>query len=315
MSFSIDNAYSVKHNVHIETSNEYLMNKLTLQKRAQILGMLVEGNSLRATSRMADVSINSVTKILVDVGSAAAEYQYNNLRNLPCKRVQVGEIWSFCYAKAKNVESAKSAPQDAGDVWTWTAICADTKIIPSWLVGSRDAECANEFVQDIADRMANRIQLTSDGYKPYLEAVEGAFGNDVDYAMLVKMYGNPVEGQKRYSPANCTGAIKKLVIGKPDAKNVSTSHVERQNLTMRMGMRRFTRLTNGFSKKIENHEHAIALHFMHYNFGRIHKTLRVTPAMEAGIANHVWTLEEIANLVKEELPKKRGSYKKKENSN
>lgn len=287
------------------------MNKLSISKRAQIIGMLVEGNSLRAISRMADCSINTVTKLLVDIGCAAADYQYKTLRNLPCKRVQVDEIWSFCYAKQKNVKDAKAAPEGAGDVWTWTAICSDTKIIPSWLVGNRDAECANAFVQDLASRLASRVQLTSDGYKPYLEAVEGAFGADVDYAMLVKSYGTPIEGQKRYSPADCTGCVKKAVTGKPDINHVSTSHVERQNLTMRMGMRRFTRLTNGFSKKVENHGHSIALHFMYYNFGRIHKTLKVTPAMEAGVTDHVWSLEEIAALMDvSQEPKKRGTYKK-----
>lgn len=291
------------------------MNKLTLSKRAQILHMLVEGNSLRSTSRMADVSINTVTKLLVDVGQACSDYQNATLRNLPCKRVQVDEIWAFCYAKQKNVADAKSAPVDAGDVWTWTAICADTKLIPSWLVGGRDAEYADAFINDLAGRMSSRIQLTSDGHRSYLEAVEGAFGADVDYAMLIKTYGNTVEGQKRYSPAECTGIYKKPITGNPDDAHVSTSYVERQNLTMRMHMRRFTRLTNGFSKKVENHEYAIALHFMYYNFGKIHKTLRVTPAMEAGVSDHVWTLEEIAGLVKEDAPKKRGSYKKKEISN
>jgi IS1 family transposase/lambda repressor-like predicted transcriptional regulator len=292
------------------------MNRLPLNKRAQILGMLVEGNSLRATSRMADVSINTVTKLLVDVGCAVAEYQYNALRNLPCKRVQVDEIWAFCYAKQKNVKDAKDAPEGAGDVWTWTAICADTKLIPSWMVGGRDAEYANSFIEDLASRMASRIQLTSDGHKPYVEAVEGAFGADVDYAMLVKMFGNAPESTKgRYSPADCVGCRKRRVEGNPDEKHVSTSYAERQNLTMRMSMRRFTRLTNGFSKKVENHAHAVALHFMYYNFGRIHKSLRVTPAMAAGVTEHVWTLEEIAGLVKDEVPKKRGSYKKKEFSN
>ena len=269
-----------------------------MQKRAQILGLLVEGNSLRATSRLADVSINTVTKLLVDVGCAVAEYQDKTLRNLPCKRVQVDEIWAFCYAKAKNVATAKAAPIGAGDVWTWTAICADTKLIASWQVGGRDAEYAHSFVQDLADRMAGRIQLTSDGHKTYLEAVEGAFGDDVDYAMLVKMYGNAPESMKgKYSPADCIGCKKARVTGNPDRQHVSTSYVERQNLTMRMSMRRFTRLTNGFSKKVENHAHAVALHFMYYNFGRIHKTLRVTPAMQAGVTDHVWSLEEIAGLV------------------
>jgi IS1 family transposase len=231
--------------------------------------------------------------------------------SLPCKRVQVDEIWSFCYAKQKNVETAKAAPEGAGDIWTWTAICADTKLIASWLVGERDAESANEFIGDLSGRLSNRVQLTSDGLKAYVQAVEEAFGADIDYAMLVKMYGNAPESMKgRYSPADCTGYAKRTIEGKPDENHVSTSYVERQNLTMRMGMRRFTRLTNGFSKKIENHAHAVALHFMYYNFGSIHKTLRVTPAMETGITNHVWTLEEIAGLVQYEAPKKRGTYKK-----
>lgn len=292
------------------------MNKLPISKRAQILGMLVEGNSLRATSRMADVSINTVTKLLVDVGCAAAKYQAETLVNLPCKRVQVDEIWAFCYAKQKNVETAKNAPEAAGDVWTWTAVCADTKIIPSWLVGGRDAGYAHEFMQDLASRMGQRIQLTSDGHKAYLQAVEGAFGADVDYAMLIKMYGDAPESMKgKYSPADCTGCKKTRIEGNPDIDHVSTSYVERQNLTMRMSMRRFTRLTNGFSKKIENHGHAVALHTMYYNFGRVHKTLRVTPAMEAGVATHVWTLEEIAALVDaNEQPKKRGAYKKRDAS-
>lgn len=272
------------------------MNRLDISKRAQILGMLVEGNSLRATSRMADVSINTVTKLLVDAGCGAAEYQYKTLRDLPCKRVLVDEIWAFCYAKKKNVAAAKAAPDGAGDVWTWTAICADTKLVPSWMVGSRDVETASQFMDDLAERMASRIQLTSDGYKPYLAAVDGAFGNNIDYAMLHKVYGPSLEGQKRYSPAECVGCVQKRVKGNPDKDHVNTSYAERQNLTMRMGMRRFTRLTNAFSKKVENHMHAVSLHFLHYNFGRIHKTLRVTPAMAAGISDHVWTLEELAQL-------------------
>lgn len=273
-----------------------LMNRLDISKRAQIIGLLVEGNSLRAASRLADVSINTVTKLLVDVGTACAEYQDKQLRNLPCKRVQVDEIWSFVYAKAKNVAAAKAAPDGAGDVWTWTAICADTKIIPTWHVGSRDSECAMTFMDDLSRRLANRVQLTSDGHKAYLDAVDGAFGGDIDYSMLVKIYGKPWEVEKRYSPMVCTGARKQPMIGNPDPKHISTSYVERQNLNMRMSMRRFTRLTNAFSKKVENHAHAIALHFMFYNFGRIHKTLRITPAMAAGVSQHVWSLEEIAAL-------------------
>lgn len=273
------------------------MNRLPLQKRAQILGLLVEGNSLRATSRLADASINTVTKLLVDAGCAAADYQDRMLRNLPCKRIQCDEIWAFCYAKQKNVKTAKAAPEGAGDAWTWTSLCADSKLICNWLVGGRDSQNAIALMDDLRGRLANRVQLTTDGHKPYLEAVEGAFGGDIDYAMLIKMYGEPVEAQKRYSPAECIGCRKTVIEGNPNKKDVSTSYVERQNLTMRMGMRRFTRLTNGFSKKLENHAHAVALHFMFYNFGRIHKTLRVTPAMAAGISDHVWSLEEIAALV------------------
>lgn len=282
--------------MHNRSSILFSMNRLNIQKRAQILGMLVEGNSLRATSRMADVSINTVTKLLVDMGCAAADYQYNNLRNLPCKRVQVDEILAFCYAKQKNVKGAKSAPDGAGDIWTWTAICADTKIIPSWMVGGRDTDTGFEFIKDLSERMVGRIQLTSDGWKAYEGAVSDVFGDNIDYAMLHKVYGSSSEGQKRYSPAECVGCIKKNVKGNPDQNHVNTSFVERQNLTMRMSMRRFTRLTNGFSKKVENHMHAVSVHFMYYNFGRIHKTLKVTPAMAAGVTDHVWTLEEIAGL-------------------
>ena len=275
------------------------MNKLSIQKRAQILGLLVEGNSMRATSRLADVSINTVTKLLVDVGTACSEYQDKTLRNLPCNRIQCDEIWSFCYAKEKNVAPENKGILGHGDVYTWTAICSDTKLVPSFMVGKRDEEYAKMFIDDLASRLANRVQLTTDGHKPYIEAIEGAFGNNIDYAMLVKHYSNPGEAkqaQKRYSPSQFVSADKRRITGDPDVKAVSTSHVERQNLTMRMGMRRFTRLTNGFSKKIENLECAVALHFMYYNFGRIHKTLRVTPAMEAGVADHVWLLEEIAAL-------------------
>lgn len=272
------------------------MNRLTTQKRTQILGLLVEGTSLRATSRLADCSINTVTKLLVDVGTACSEHQDKALRNLPCKRVQVDEIWSFVYAKAKNVPTAKAAPDNAGDIWTWTAICADTKLVPSWMVGGRDAGTATDFIGDLASRMASRIQLTSDGHKVYVEAVEAGFGGNVDYAMLQKIYGVSATAETRYSPAVCVGALKSVVSGNPNPAHVSTSYVERQNLTMRMSMRRFTRLTNGFSKKAENLAHAVSLHFMHYNFARIHKTLRVTPAMAAGVSDHVWSLEEIAAL-------------------
>lgn len=275
------------------------MNKLSLEKRAQILALLVEGNSMRAVTRLVGCSINTVTKLLIDVGQACSEYQDKAMRNLSCKRIQCDEIWSFCYSKEKNVPAEDKGILGHGDVYTWTSICPDTKLVPSFMVGKRDAEYAHAFIQDLASRLANRVQLTTDGHKPYIEAVEGAFGGEIDYAMLVKHYSNPGEAQqaqKRYSPSEFVSAEKRRISGDPDVKKVSTSHVERQNLTMRMGMRRFTRLTNGFSKKIENLEHAVALHFMFYNFGRIHKTLRVTPAMEAGISDHVWTLEEIAAL-------------------
>ena len=273
------------------------MNKLPLHKKAQILGMLVEGNSLRATSRMADVAYNTVLKMVSDAGEACSAYHDEHVRNLPCKRIQCDEIWSFTYAKAKNVAGAKAAVEGAGDTWTWTSLCADTKLICNWVVGGRDAEYAIALMDDLRSRLANRVQLTTDGHKAYLEAVEGAFGGDIDYAMLVKLYGESGEGQKRYSPAECVGIRKTPIEGRPDKAHVSTSYVERQNLTMRMSMRRFTRLTNGFSKKLENHNHAVALHCMYYNFGRVHKTLRVTPAMEAGITDHAWTLEEIASLM------------------
>ena len=245
---------------------------------------------------MIDVSLNTVTKLLLDVSTAVAAYQDHTLRDLPCKRIQCDEIWSFCYAKAKNVPEEKKGEWGYGDVWTWVALCADTKLVPSYLVGPRDAGAAYTFMQDLADRLQGRVQLTTDGHRPYLEAVEDAFGSEIDYAMLVKIYGADLQGDTRYSPAQCLGTDRRIIQGDPDPDHVSTSHVERQNLTMRMSMRRFTRLTNAFSKKIQNHEAAVALHFMNYNFARIHKTLRVTPAMEAGVADHVWTLEEIAGL-------------------
>ncbi len=270
------------------------MNRKSVHERAQILHLLVEGNSLRSASRIAECSINTVTKLLVEVGEACAWYQDQNLRNLPCQRVQVDEIWSFVYSKQKNVPEGMEG--EAGDVWTWTAIDADTKLVPSWRIGSRDSEVAHDFVADLASRIADRIQLTSDGYKLYVNAVEAAFGADVDYAMLVKIYGDNVEGQKRYSPAQCTGAVKQEMVGKPDVKHISTSFAERQNLTMRMSMRRFTRLTNAFSKKVENHGHAIALHFMHYNFCRIHKSLKVAPAMAAGVSQTLWSLEDVVKM-------------------
>lgn len=274
------------------------MNKLSLQKRAQIIGMLVEGNSMRAVSRMADCSINTVTKLLIDIGYACQFYQAQVIKNVEAKRVQADEIWSFCGSKEKNVAPENKGVLGYGDVYTWTAIDADTKLAISWLVGRRDHEYAETFIADLASRLAGRIQLTTDGHGPYLGAVEKIFGGAIDYAMLVKHYeGQAIPDQRRYSPAKFVSADKRRIVGNPDLKEVSTSFVERQNLTMRMGMRRFTRLTNGFSKKIDNLEHAVALHFMHYNFARIHKTLRVTPAMESGLSDHVWSLEEIAALL------------------
>ncbi len=288
------------------------MNSLPLAKRAQIVGMLCEGMSMRATSRLADVSINTVTKLLIDVGSAASEFQDATFVNLPCKRIQVDEIWSFVGAKNKNATADQKAAGIAGDVWTWTAICADTKIIPSWMVGGRDAGTGNIFIQDLADRLAYRVQLTSDGHKVYVNAVERAFDWKVDYAMLVKHYGPVPESQnaaRKYSPAEVVGVSHEIISGRPDKAHISTSYAERSNLTLRMGCRRFTRLTNAFSKKVENHAHAIALHMMHYNFGRVHKTLRVTPAMAAGVADHVWSLEEIAALGMPKAPAVRGAYR------
>ncbi len=289
------------------------MNKLSIEKRVQIISLLVEGNSLRSASRIADVSINTVTKLLVSVGKACQEFHNNTVVNIKSERVQCDEIWSFCYAKQKNV--SQEMPDGSGDVWTWTALDADSKLIVSWFVGDREAGSAYEFMNDVADRLQNRVQLTTDGHKPYLKAVENAFNNDIDYAMLVKMYGGS-EGtnqqEKKYSPAECTGCKKTRISGEPNAKFVSTSYVERQNLTMRMHMRRFTRLTNAFSKKIENHGYAIALHFVYYNFCKLHKSLSVTPAMQAGLTKRFMKIEDIVMLADIEAPKKRGSYKKNE---
>jgi IS1 family transposase len=289
------------------------MNKLTVEKQTQIVGMLVEGMSLRAITRLTGASINTVTKLLVDIGVAAADYQDKTLRNLKCKRIQCDEIWAFCYAKERNVPSDKKGKFGYGDVWTWTSIDADTKLVPSFLIGNRDARSARMFIEDLASRLASRVQLTTDGLKVYLEAVEGAFGCEIDYAMLVKTYESSQE-ETRYSPAVCTSCESKPVTGHPDPAHISTSFVERQNLTMRMSMRRFTRLTNAFSKKVENHAYQVALHFMYYNFARIHQTLRCTPAMEAGVSDHVWSIEEIAALLPNPTFGPRGPYRKK-NSN
>jgi IS1 family transposase len=273
------------------------MNRLDNAKRAQVVAALVEGNSIRATVRMTGVAKNTIVKLLAELGDVCAEYLNRTLVNLPCKRIQCDEIWSFVYAKQKQVTPKMAEERIAGDVWTWVAMDADTKLVCSWLIGRRDAGCATEFIQDLANRLANRVQLTTDGHKVYLNAVADAFAEDIDYAMLVKIYGNDSEQEKRYSPAVCNGCEKHPVSGNPDPKHISTSYIERQNLTMRMQMRRFTRLTNAFSKKIENHIASIAIHYMHYNFCRIHQTLRVTPAMQAGISDHIWDVEELVSLL------------------
>ena len=280
-----------------------IMNRLSTEKRAAIIGALVEGNSIRATVRMTGAAKNTITKLLGDLGSACAEYQDLTLRDLPCKTIQADEIWSYCYAKQKNVPDEHKGTFGYGDVWTWTAICADTKLVPSWLVGERTYQDALTFMTDLESRLASSIQLTTDGHHVYIRAVERAFREHwIDYAMLQKIYGEPEEAaERRYSPAVCTGTRVEQIQGNPDPAKISTSYVERQNLTMRMGMRRFTRLTNAFSKKVENLAHAVSLHYMHYNFARPHKSLANpyprTPAMAAGVADHVWTLEEIAGLL------------------
>lgn len=273
------------------------MNRMSREKRVRIVAALCEGNSVRATCRMTGASKGAVLKLLADLGTACREYQDVALRNLTCKRIQCDEIWSFCYSKEKNVPEDMRGTPGVGDVWTWTAIDADTKLVPAWLVGKRDAGYAMEFISDLRSRLAGRVQLTTDGHRAYLSAIDYSFAQDVDYAMLIKVYGRPPDGEVRYSPAECIGCETQVVTGDPDPKHISTSYVERQNLTMRMSMRRFTRLTNAFSKKIENHTHALALYFMYYNFGRVHSSLRVTPAMEAGVSDHVWSIEEIVDLL------------------
>jgi IS1 family transposase len=252
---------------------------------------------MRATARIAGAARNTIDKLLLELGAVCSKYQDTTLRNLSCKRVQVDECWAFCYCKQKQVTPEIAEGRIAGDVWTWAAIDADTKLVPCWTLGKRDNESATTFVSDLASRLTDRIQLTSDGLKAYLTAVVSAFGESVDYAMLVKVYGNDPEAEKRYSPAICTSCKREPVIGEPDPEHISTSYIERQNLTMRMSMRRFTRLTNAFSKKLENHAAAVSLHMMHYNFVRVHQTLKTTPAVAAGVANHIWTVEEIIGLL------------------
>ena len=267
-----------------------------MSERACLIAALVEGNSLRSTSRMCGVAFNTVLKLVPEIGIACADYHDAYVRNVRAKRIQCDEIWQFVGCKAKNAAPEKKAAR-CGDVWTWTAIDADTKLCISYMVGGRDGGWAYDFMQDVASRVIGRPQITTDGHKPYLEAVESALGADVDFATLQKIYGASEEPAKRYSPAKCIGVECKVIIGDPNPQHLSTSYVERQNLTMRMSMRRFTRLTNGFSKKFENHAYSVALHFMHYNFCRVHKTLRVTPAMEAGLSDHVWSLEKLASLL------------------
>lgn len=289
------------------------MNKLDSADRARILHLLCEGQSIRAITRLTGASKNTVIKLLSDAGRACMAYHDENVRNVPAKRVQVDEIWTFTYAKQKNVATAKAAPEGAGDTWTWTGLDADSKMVVSYFVGGRDGECAMWFMDDLAKRLANRVQLTSDGHRAYLDAVEGPFGDDIDYAMLVKIYGaSPESAKGRCSPAECTGARKERIEGSPDPKHVSTSYVERNNLTMRMHMRRFTRLTKGFSKKVENHAFAVALHMMYYNFVKVHSKHRMSPAMAAGVTSRLWEISDIVALVEaaEAKPAKRGPYKK-----
>ena len=279
------------------------MNRLSRERRSQILRALVEGNAIRATCRITGAAEGTVLTLLADAGAACLDYQATALRNLTCRRPQCDDIWSLCHARQKNVPEEHQGEFGYGDVWTWTASDPDTKLVPSFAVGTRDADAASAFMRDLAARLTSRVQLTTDGHKPYLETVEGAFGADIDHAMLIKVYGQTPESERRYSPAECIGADMRRINGNPDPKHVSTSHAERQNLTMRMQMRRFTRLTNAFSKRVETLEHAVALHFMHYNFCRVHQTLQrrdlacPTPAMAAGVADHVWALDEIVQLI------------------
>jgi IS1 family transposase len=289
------------------------MNRLSTQKRKQVISCLVEGNSIRATVRMTGVAKNTITKLLVDMGTVCSVHQDHLMRDLTCQRIQVDEIWSFVYSKQKNVPADKR--DEAGDVWTWVALDADTKLVPTYRVGGRDLQEAQLFMQDVAKRLRHRVQLTTDAYRPYLTAVEGAFDGQVDYAQLVKLYGRTGDDRKpnrRYSPAVCIGAHADRISGDPDPAHISTSHVERQNLTMRMSMRRFTRLTNAFSKKMENLAAAVSLHFAYYNLCRIHHSLGTTPAVAAGVTDHVWTLQELIGLLEaaENVPTKRGRYAK-----
>jgi len=273
------------------------MNRLSIADRARIINCLVEGCSLRSTQRMTGFAKKTIARLQVEIGQACLAYHDNAMRDLPCKVLQVDEVWSFTYCKQANVPEHLQGSQNLGDTWTWIAIDADSKLIPCWHIGKRDYLDASKFIGNLAGRLASRVQLTSDGHRPYLQAVEDAFGAEIDYSMLIKLYGKPMQNEARYSPPVCIGAKKRKIIGKPVKSLVSTSYIERQNLTLRMNNRRFTRLTNAFSKNIENHKWSCALHFFHYNFARIHQTLRVTPAMQAGVCDHVWSTEEIAALL------------------
>lgn len=288
-----------------------IMNRLDKARSGQVVRCLIEGCSIQATVRMTGVSKNTIVKLLVDLADACIGYHDAHVRNLKVRRLQCDEIWNFVGAKTKNVTLEQKA-EGWGDTWTWTAIDADTKLCVSYLVGGRDASWATEFMHDCARRISNRVQITTDGHRAYLEAVESAFGADIDYAQLQKIYGASADNDTRYSPARCIGCDMKTVSGNPDPKHVSTSFVERQNLSMRMSIRRFTRLTNAFSKKVENHAASVALWFMYYNFCRVHQTLRVTPAMEAGISDHVWSIDEVLQMAEPYMPKPgpRGPYKK-----
>ena len=294
------------------------MNRLSVEKRCQILGALVEGNSIRATCRMTGASKNTVTKLLVDMGYACAAHHNRTVRNVKAERVQCDEIWSFCFSKQKNVQPDKVGELGYGDVWTWTALDADSKLMVSYYIGKREEEDARTFLGDLAGRLAGRVQLTTDGWHPYLKAVKDTFGLDVDFAQMIKVYGRDLkEGSQRYSPPVCTGTDIRVRIGDPDRASVSTSYIERQNLTMRMSMRRFTRLTNAHSKKLENLICAVALHFAYYNFVRVHSTLKTTPAVAAGVADHVWTLRELVELleaIEDAQPRERKPYKKRKAS-
>lgn len=283
-----------------------VMNKLTTQKRAQILQCLVEGMSINSASRLTGASTNTITKLLVKAGEACMDYQNRYLVKLPCNRIQVDEIWSFVYSKQNNVPEGMG--DQSGDIWTWTAICTNTKLIPSWFVGGRDAATAYVFLDELRCRLSERVQLTSEEHKTYLSAVEGIFSGDVDYAQVVKIYGETPEGQRRYSPYQCIGAKMHAVVGDPDPTHISTSYAERANLSMRMGMQRFTRVTNAFSKKVENHVRAISLHFMHYNFCRVHKSIKTTPAVAVGVADKTWTMEDVVRMIDEYWHVKKDQY-------